>query len=362
MTVFYRTLLDQNSFAGPPNEGHLAAADLLLVRGIQTAITTNVDTLIETAGQLLLGQVGVGIEVPTIATLPPDTSPLLKIHGCRQTDQANMVWAPGQLAVPPVSTRIADSAAWLNVRLLDRDLLVVGYWTDWDYLNAVLARTLGAVSPSSVIVVNPTAASSLAVKAPELYALGQRAKVSFAHVAASGAEFLDHLRLKFSRSFLRAALHSGATDFTALVGIDAKPEWLEPPTLDNFALWSIRRDLEGRAPNEPARDLRPPAETLMGLTLLQLQSHGAVAEGQYWVIGGVRVRLLRAGNKLLHRVEAEHARETAPAIAPDIVVAVGAESHGLPANIARAEPTATIARGNASRWLTRQEALQELGI
>jgi len=142
--VYFRTLVDQNAFAGQPNAGHYASADLLLVRGIQTAVTTNVDTLIETAGQLLFGQVGVGIDGHAVATLPPDTAPLLKIHGCRTCDCDNMVWAPGQLAVAPVLERIANSATWLNSRLLDRDLLIVGYWTDWDYLNAVIGATLGA--------------------------------------------------------------------------------------------------------------------------------------------------------------------------------------------------------------------------
>jgi hypothetical protein len=51
-TVYFRRLIDPNAFAGPPNPGHYAIADLLLVRAIQSAVTTNVDTLIETAGQL----------------------------------------------------------------------------------------------------------------------------------------------------------------------------------------------------------------------------------------------------------------------------------------------------------------------
>src|ERR1700741_3497737 len=46
-TVYFRTLVDQNAFAGQPNAGHFAVADLLLVRAIQTGVTTNVDTLIE---------------------------------------------------------------------------------------------------------------------------------------------------------------------------------------------------------------------------------------------------------------------------------------------------------------------------
>jgi hypothetical protein len=181
-TVYFRSLIDPNAFAGSPNPGHYAIADLLMVRGIQTAVTTNVDTLIETAGQLILGQIGTGIDGNGVAALSPDIAPLLKIHGCRTCDPDNMVWAPGQLDVEPVAGRILSSEHWLNVRLLDRDLLIIGYWTDWDYLNDVLERTVGAVRPARVIVVNPADAAEFAAKAPALYALGQRATGAFQHV------------------------------------------------------------------------------------------------------------------------------------------------------------------------------------
>jgi len=360
--VYFRTLVDQNAFAGQPNAGHYASADLLLVRGIQTAVTTNVDTLIETAGQLLFGQVGVGIDGHAVATLPPDTAPLLKIHGCRTCDCDNMVWAPGQLAVAPVLERIANSATWLNSRLLDRDLLIVGYWTDWDYLNAVIGATLGAVRPATVIVVDPADPRTFKAKAPELFALGQRATTAFKHVRKSGAEFLDDLRRRFSESFVRRVLYSGRNDFEAQTGVPPDAAWLEPPVLDNLTLWQMRRDLEGRLPNEPAKERSPPNETLMGLTLLQLRAGGATPDGPYWVLGGRKVRVLRAVNKPLHRVEAEFEREIAPVVAPEIVIAVGAEAQALPSSIARAGTVPTIARGGASRWMVRPDALRELGL
>ncbi|MFT3669542.1 MAG: hypothetical protein QM795_13410 [Pseudoxanthomonas sp.] len=126
----------------------------MLVQGIETAVTTNVDILVETAGQILYGQIGTGLDQEQVAALPPRTSPLLKVHGCRLKDHDNMVWAPGQVNAPPVAARIASSAQWLSNRLLDRDLLIVGYWTDWDYLNQVLETVLDQVRPSKVIVVD----------------------------------------------------------------------------------------------------------------------------------------------------------------------------------------------------------------
>lgn len=360
-TVYCRRLINQHAFAGHPNPGHYATADLLLVRAIQTAITTNVDTLIETAGQYLFGHVGSGIDREHVAALPPDVSPLLKIHGCRSIPES-MVWAPSQLKAPPVSERIAASTTWLNVRLLDRDLLIVGYWSDWDYLNGVLAATLGAVAPARVIVVDPSDSATFEVKAPNLYALGQRASTAFQHVQASGAEFLDSLRCAFSTSFLRRVLHSGVTEYSQIYGSAPNASWVEPSSMNSDTLWQMRRDLEGRRPNEPAKDRAPPNEPLIGLTLLQLQAKGAVADGPYWCLDGRRVRVLRAANKLLHQVEAEFERETAPTVAPHIVIAVGAETYTLPSNIARADKQSTIARGSSSKWLTRVEAVKELDL
>jgi hypothetical protein len=361
-TVYFRTLVDFDAFAGRPNAGHYAMADLLLVRCIQTAVTTNVDVLIETAGQYLFGQIGAGIDGDTVALLPPERAPLLKLHGCRVTDPANMVWAPGQLAVEPVSSRIASSEQWLTVRLLDRDLVIVGYWTDWDYLNAALAQALGAVRPARVIVVNPADAATFQAKAPGLYALTQRAAVSSHHVAASGSDFLEALRLAFASSFLRRVLYGGIDDYHAQTGNQPIEAWSEPPPLGNDALWQVRRDLEGCAPHQPARDRNPPNEPLLGLTLLQLRARGAVPDGPYWILGGRRIRILRASNRPLHRVQAEHDREDAPVVAPDLVIAVGAESQALAFNVVRAGGQATIARGSASRWITRAEAVEELGL
>jgi hypothetical protein len=250
-TVYLRTLIDPDAFAGPPNPGHYAVADLLLVRGIQTAVTTNVDILIETAGQMLSGHVGLGIDGDSVAKLPPDTAPLLKLHGCRTCDPDNTIWAPGQLEVDPTATRIASSKAWLNIRLQDRDLIIVGYWTDWDYLNGVLEGTLGDVRPARVVVVNPADHATFASKAPALYALGQRARSVFQHVRASGSDFLDKLRLEFSRSFVRRVLHGGIDEYQERSGAPPSVDWTEPPQLDNHALWQVRRDLEGRKPTEP---------------------------------------------------------------------------------------------------------------
>jgi hypothetical protein len=362
-TVYFGRLIDLNAFAGPPNPGHYAIADLLLVKALQSAVTTNVDTLIETAGNCIFGTIGAAIDGTSATALLAGSSPLLKIHGCLARDPPNMVWAPGQLTAPPVAERIRTSAAWLNVNLLNRDLLIVGYWTDWDYLNAVLEATLGRVNPSRVIVVDPADPAGFARKAPQLFAIGQRASTGFQHVRASGSDFLDSLRKAFSRTYIRRVLHSGHGDYHEQTGTPPAAAWLEPPEHDNQILWKIRRDLEGRIPNEPALDREPPpGETLVGLTMLQLQAAGAVPDGPYWLIGGHRVRIVRALNRPLHRVQADYEREDAPTLAPDIGIAVGAEAQSLPKSIARATTRPTIARGTTTEWYSRLDGLRELGL
>jgi hypothetical protein len=361
-SVYFRTLIDQNVFAAPPNEGHYAVADLLLVQGIETAVTTNVDVLVETAGLNLYGQIETGLDQAQMAALPPRTSPLLKIHGCRQKDYDNMVWAPGQIKAPPVAARIASSAQWLSNRLLNRDLLIVGYWTDWDYLNQVLQTVLDQVRPSKVIVVDLADSATFRAKAPGLYAIGEAVQNGFWHVQASGDAFLAALRRAFSKAFLRQVISCGTQEYQHLTGHAATQVMTEPPDVDNDALWRMRRDLQGCTPNQPATLRAPPMECTVGLTLLQLRASGADADGHYWLLNQKRIRALRTPNQLLHRVEATYARETAPAISPDITIAIGAEADYLPSNIVRAGTTPTITRGSAGRWLTRQQAIKELGL
>ena len=129
-----------------------------------------------------------------------------------------------------------------------------------------------------------------------------------------------------------------------------------------MSLWQMRRDLEGCDPTQPARERRPPDEPLVGLTVLQLRAAGSASDGSYWSLNGRRVRVLRALNKPLHRVELAFEREIAPVVAPDIIIAVGAEAQSLSPNVARAGTKATIARGTAGRWMTRPEAVRELGL
>ena len=172
-----------------------------------------------------------------MALVPVGVTPLLKVHGCRQIDLDTTVWSVLQLGAQPIRNRIAGNAAWLSHRLANRDLLIVGYATDWDYLNQVLREVLGAVAPALVIIVNLSDGVALAAKAPQLVALGGRASLRFLHVSASADEFLDSLRRAFSRSFVRQVLHCGRLEFEDKKGAPPDPTWLEPPDLTSDAYW-----------------------------------------------------------------------------------------------------------------------------
>ena len=360
-TVYLRTLIDKDAFAGPPNSGHVAVADLILVGALKTAVTTNIDTMIETAGQSLFGHVESGVDADAMALIPADVTPLLKIHGCRQSNLATTVWSVLQLGDPAIKARLEGNADWLSHRLANRDLLIVGYSTDWDYLNEVLNRVIGAVAPARVIIVDPSDGATLTAKAPHLITLGGRASVRFLHVRCSGVLFLDSLRRAFSRSFVRQVLHRGRQEFEDLKGSSPDPTLLEPPDLNGDAYWEMRRDLEGCGPRRPAKESKPTAGPLLGMTLLQLRAAGAVPDGPVWALKGQRIRVLRADGKALYKVQAEFDRDTAPVVAPDIVIAVGAEDLPLPAHIVRGAGS-TITRGASAQWFTRKQAEDEIPL
>ncbi|MCH8479150.1 MAG: hypothetical protein LAT56_14590, partial [Wenzhouxiangella sp.] len=215
---------------------------------------------------------------------------------------------------------------------------------------------------SRVIVVDPCETDSFQEKAAALFALGQRATIEFVHVKCSGDVFLDRLRVRFSRSMIRRTISSGADTYQAEKGAAPNADWFNPESSDSRILWQIRRDLEGCYPGQPARSSKPVIEPLLGLVMLQLQARGAAADGRYWNLDGHNIRVLRAANQPLHEVEKVFSGEIAPAIAPDFVIAVGAEPFSLPPDIARGGGSGSIVGGNRSKWLCRSEAEEALNL
>ena len=343
-TLYVQTLVDSDAFAGPPNDGHRAVADFLLTGAVTGAVSTNYDTLIEAAGLALHGAVGVALDGAQ-TTRVRKGAPLLKVHGCWFIDPLHTVWTPRQLDAPgTVQDRIRSSVSWLETHLPNRDLLVVGFGSDWSYLNAVLGRSLGQVTPPRVTIVDLNDPDEFRANAPDLTALGDRAESqappqsqepAFRYVQASGEDFFHALRLAFSRTYVRRALNAGAGAFAAQAGADPDPAWLDPPFVSNDDLWHVRRDLEGCRPNQPARGRTPPVGEALGLALIGLQAAGAVPDGPYWRLSAdVLVRVINGSNRVLHTMKTEYDREMTHLDA-NVVVALGADDSPLPGSVGR---------------------------
>ena len=154
-----------------PTAAHSAVADFLCCGALTFAATTNFDTHIEDAafelGERDFRSALDGVEA---AKLPDRHRPLLKLHGCHKRDSSNTLWAQSQIDPNgEIQTRLARSATWLTGQLVGRDLVILGFWTDWDYLNTVLSRALQDSTPRTVVVVDPAGPQALQQKAPELW-------------------------------------------------------------------------------------------------------------------------------------------------------------------------------------------------
>ena len=75
----------------------------------------------------------------------------------------------------------------MAANLRQKDLLVVGFWSDWEYLNAVIGAALIDVQPLSVTVIDLSPTNALEQKAPQLWEIAHAENVTFEHVQESGA-------------------------------------------------------------------------------------------------------------------------------------------------------------------------------
>ena len=361
-TVFIRTLVPWQRFVRPPNAGHAAVADLLLTGAAQAALSSNYDTLIERSawdyGADFRGSLD-GDEAQIRAAVH---APLLKFHGCQQIDPDETVWTATQLTEPVLAGRIAKSRTWMASQLRERDFLVVGFWSDWGYLNAILGDALKAVTPLSVTLVDPSPAATLQVKAPDLWAVAHADHVQFEHVQSDGANFLDELRQSFSLAFLRKIVAAGQQAYQTMTGTACAPAHLQWPTFGSEALYNLRRDAEGTPHSQPAREKSPPATETLGLFHILLRAAGAAIRETGYTLNGRTIRVVNGANQVLSLMATRF--EEAPSLQqPEITAAIGAQDLGLPGDIIRAGLPGDILRtAPASRWLDFDEARKALGL
>ena len=287
---------------------------------------------------------------------------MLKFHGCAQKDRASTVWAPSQLNDPIIKERIATSKIWMAANLRERDLLVVGFWTDWHYLNAVVGSALEGVAPLSVTVVDPFDPAQLEAKAPALWALAHADHVTFEHVQESGAEVLDTLRRAFSRNYLRQVLEAGRAALETQIGAPIDPAWADVPDADSETLYGWRRDAEGVPSGSPAVNKHPVNAEVVGYFHLLMRRAGAEYHADGYRLSGRTIRVLNGAGALLNKMRSRFV-EAPPVPLADIVVAVGATDLGVPGNIVRRGRVGDVIRPAAGgQWLDLAQARAELDV
>lgn len=244
-SVFIRNLVPWNELTGSPNAGHAAVSDFLITRAAHCVLSGNFDTLIENWAaerKILLRGALDGQEAVSFAQ---STNPLLKFHGCLVRGQPETLWTQQQLAEPLIQGRLTSCSEWMKLNLPGKDLLVVGFWSDWGYLNQILADAIAGPAAGSVTVVDPLDTAGLQAKAPGLWATLAGMTANFQHVQASGSDVLQELRIEFSKVWLRKFFRLGKPLVEA-EGKNVPPGIVEPDaTLTVDDLYNLRRDGEG---------------------------------------------------------------------------------------------------------------------
>lgn len=361
-SVFIERLVPWAAFVRPPNPGHAAVADFLIARAAVAGISSNYDILIERQaweyGSAFRGSLD-GDEANLDARRH---GPLLKLHGCSQRDPASTVWARSQLEDATIATRIEKSKTWMAANLREKDLLVIGFWSDWDYLNAIIGSALEDVQPLSVTVIDPTPAETLQQKAPELWQIAHAENVMFEHIQESGAAALDELRRAFSLSYVRQVLHAGRIIFEQETAAKCDPAWLDAPDFDSETLYGWRRDAEGVPGQQPATRIRPGNCEALGFFHLLLRRSGAVQRPDGYELNGRLVRVINGAGEILSMLRARFLEPPATPSA-GMVVAVGATDVGVPSSIVRAGTPEDIIRPDTrGAWFDLPGARAELDI
>jgi len=346
-------------FVRGPNLGHEALGDFLACGAIELNISTNVDVLTEMAAESIGEPLsGVAVTRAEAVTGTQPHRPHVKLHGCFRRSIPETLWCLEQLSRLPFDQRIHDFTQWLPNALLGRDLVFVGFWSDWAYLNQVLEAVVGQAMPNLVVLVNPSNHLDLRAKAAGLWDLAHREPTEFVHAQQSGADFLDELRRGFSVRFMKRMLNSSTPFFQAEFGHVPRSfpafEGLTGPSL-----YQWRRDSTCTPPELVVRQKEPDSSMhRLGVMHLELHEAGARIEEDAYLHLGKRVRLVQGAGRYLSDVQNDFTHTSAVNGADDIVICVGAQDTSpLPLDIIRDPGNVNVAnRGGSGVWLTDDAA------
>jgi hypothetical protein len=355
------SLIPWNLLSGAPNRGHEAIGDLLVCRAVHAALSANFDTMIERWAEQRKIAVCAAINGHEATRTSGSHAPLLKFHGCMNRNKAETLWTQGQLGEPTVKARVESCSQWMNLHLPGKHLVVVGFWTDWGYLNEVLAAAFKINNAQSVTVIDPASAEALQSKAPMLWARLNALSGSFVHVQKSGAEFLEELRLAYSRAWARKFYALGKP-IAYSAGITVVPS---ADSLSTEQLYDLRRDAEG-VPYTTAASLKEPISSSGEAAFMHIKliESGATQSGAWFETNGKTIRVVNGSGRALNDVKETH-KEPAALEQPDIVICAGAVDLGVPARLIASGRGASVvspAAGGNAVWLSSEKALLELGI
>jgi hypothetical protein len=351
-------LVDWSPFVRDPNKGHFTIADFLACGVIPCALTTNVDFLVETAAHQLGEPFFQSALDGAQANQPHDHKPYLKLHGCVHKDLEHTVWTPKQISGPMrvdvIQQRVESIKGWLAGVLQGRDFLIIGFWTDWHYLNQVLAHALPNTRPATVTVVDIQTEQELQNKAPDLWQWCHQEHIDFEHVPADGAEFLAELRHHFSRTFIDRMYRDA--------GGGAIPEGCALPiALNNEELYDLRRDISGTPSNKPVREHNPqPHMNVVGRTHFALRAKGVVLNGSVFKTGDRTLRVVNGAGTPVSRVIARYERDERAF--SDLIICAGADNDPTPPDIVRridADSKHIVRKNIGGRWITHTQAEEE---
>lgn len=365
VAVFIQQLIEWQHFRHNPNTGHRALADFLACGIIEFAISTNLDTLIEVAAE------GLG-EKDFIASIDPHEpdrtdiqhKPLIKLHGCCVRTRDETVWCDDQLNKDPVLKKISGFKKWIEGRLPERDLLIIGFWSDWAYLNNILWDCVSQMEPRSVILVDPSTDSELQAKASELWKWANKRSGYFEHVRQSGDSFLDELRRRFSERFLVRLIDAAKPAYKQKCGNSYSKTISIDASLTTSDLYALRRDFTGEPTTNIVRIRHYSQEhQLIGLYHLLLIEAGANLTGPYYQYNSKTIRLVHAAGQLLSSIKERFSKEPSPPVQPDLIACVGAADDPTPPHLVRGGTTSGIVRaGYTGKWITHHELFRELGV
>lgn len=363
---FVAKLVPWPDFLRPPNRGHDAIADFLAAALADFVVTTNYDTLVESsAGELGEPDFRPALDGEQANDASPPHRPYLKIHGCCHLDRKNTIWCPSQLADPEIDKRLQSAKQWLAGKLPSRDVVVLGFWSDWKYLNSVLEGAVAATVPASVIVVDTAGLADLEGRAPGLWAWAHKPGVHFAHVQEPASQFLDELRARFSRVLLQQIFQASQPTYIQMSGGPFQGAVALPANLSTDDLYSLRRAFSGSPATDVTRVKRPDVQMhIAGATHLLLMSGGALLDGPVYVLNGTTIRLVNGAGQVISEVRSRFAGEGGTAVSVDYVICAGArDDGGVPPSVVRGQgPVSVVRAGNHGNWLTDEQARAKLGF